>query len=46
MNKIIEYWPFTSLYPLKRRIATKNNCISFGAATILREQGALKSVLN
>ncbi len=45
MNKIIKYWPFTPLYPLKGRIATKYDCMTFGAITPLRGQGVVKSVL-
>jgi hypothetical protein len=46
MNKIIKYWPFTPAYSLMVRIATINNCNSFGAPTLLEGQEVLKSILN
>jgi len=45
MNKINKYWPFTTLFPFRGRIATKYDCMTFGAATSVRGQEFLKAVL-
>ena len=46
MNKIIKYWHFTPLNPLKGRIATKYDRMTFGATTPMMGQWVLNRYLS